>query len=280
MASLCIGFSSWKVEEKEEIQKTLKFQDLSRPKELWVDNVHGSIEVVGYRGQEVQLTVQKTILARSKEKIQRAKEEVCLEITEEGNTIDLYVDGPFRCCHKGRKWRRWRNPGYEVQFDFEIKVPLETSLYLHTVNKGDIRIENVRGEFEVKNVNGSITMKEIAGAGEARTVNGEVKVVFSRKPESDCSFRTINGDLEISFPKNLSADFQLKTFNGEIYSDFPVNYLPVKAPVQAQKKGKFVYKSNRFFGVRIGKGGPEIKLDTLNGDIFIAKENEIYRRIK
>jgi len=271
IASLCIGSSSWNVEEKEEIQKTLKFQDPSRPKELWVDNVYGSIEVVGYRGQEVQLVVHKTLRGRNVEKIQKAKEEVSLEITEDGNTIDLYIDGPFRCCHKGRKWRRWRNPGYEVQFDFELIVPHETSLYLKTVNKGNIRIENIKGEFEVKNVNGRIKMTEITGGGEAHTVNGEVKVVFSRKPESACSFRTINGDLEISFPKNLSADFRLKTFNGDIYSDFPVTYLPAKAPAQDRRKGKFVYKSDRFFGVRVGKGGPEIKLDTLNGDILIAK---------
>ncbi len=271
VAGLFMGSSSWSVEEKEEIQKTLRFQDPSRSKELGVDNVYGSIKVVGYRGQDVQLSVHKTIRGRSKEKIQQAKQEVSLDITEEGNTIDLYVDGPFRCCQKGRKWRRWRNPGYEVQFDFEIKVPVETSLYLKTVNEGDIRVENVMGEFEVKNVNGAITMNEIAGAGEAHTVNGEVKAVFVRKPESDCSFRTINGDLEISFPKNLSADFRLKTFNGEIYSDFPVTYLPAKAPIKDRRKGKFVYKSDRFFGVRVGKGGPEIKLDTLNGDIFISQ---------
>lgn len=269
IAGLCIGSSSWNVEEKEEIQKTLKFQEPSQSKELWVDNVYGSIEVVGYRGQEVQLAVHKTIRGRNAEKIQKAKEEVSLEITEDGNTIDLYVDGPFRCRRKGRKWRRWRNPGYEVQFDFVLRVPHETSLYLKTVNKGNIRVENIKGEFEVKNVNGRIKMTEINGAGEAHTVNGEVKVVFSRKPESDCSFRTLNGDLEISFPKNLSADFRLKTFNGDAYSDFPVTYLPAKGPIQDRKKGKFVYKSDRFFGVRVGKGGPEIKLDTFNGDIFI-----------
>ncbi len=271
MAGLLIGTSSWKVEEKEEIQNTLRFQNPSQPKELWVDNVYGSIKVVGYSGQEVRLVAHKTIRGRNKEKIQTAKEEVSLEITEEGNTIDLYVDGPFRCCQKGRKWRRWRNPGYQVQFDFELKAPAETSLYLKTVNEGDIRVENVKGEFEVKNVNGAITMNEIAGAGEACTVNGEVKVVFIRKPESDCSFRTINGDLEISFPKNLSADLRLKTFNGEVYSDFPVTYLQGKAPIKDRKKGKFVYKSDRFFGVRVGKGGPEIKLDTLNGDILITQ---------
>lgn len=269
IAPMTLIAKSLRVEEKEEIQKSLKFKDPSKPKEILVDNVYGSIEVEGYNGQEVKLLVHKTIKGRTKEKIQKAKNEVQLEITEVGNTIDLYVDGPFRCWHKRR--RSWRSPGYQVFYDLELKVPYETNLYLKTVNKGDIFVKNIKGEFEIKNVNGRIKMTDVAGWGEARTVNGEVKVLFSQNPESDCFFRTVNGDVKVSFEKKLSADFRVKTFNGDIYTDFTVTYLPPEPPVQVRRRGKFVYKSNRFFGVRVGKGGPEIKIDTLNGDILIAK---------
>jgi len=269
---ITLAAESFRFEEKEEIRKTLKFQDPSKPKELFVDNIWGSIEVVGYRGKEVKLLVHKTIKGRNKEKIQKAKEEVELEITEEGNTIDIYVDGPFRDRNKRRRWKNWSNPGYKVHYDFELKVPYKTDLYLKTVNSGDIEVNNVEGEFEVKNVNGRIKMSEVAGAGDAHTVNGNVKVLFSRNPESDCSFRTVNGDVEITFRPNLSADLLLKTFNGNAYTDFSVSYMPVKKSVSKRHKGKYVYKSNRFFGVRTGKGGPEIKFDTLNGDILIGKK--------
>jgi hypothetical protein len=264
----------YKVEEKEEIQKTLKFEDPSKPKEVVVDNIFGSITAEGYSGKEVQLLVHKTIKARTKEIIQRAKEEVELEITEDGNTIDLYVDGPFRCSNKGRRSRRWRNPGYEVHFDFELKVPHQTSLFLKTVTKGDIEVKNVEGEFQIKNVNGKIKMTEVAGAGEAHTVNGGVTVLFTKNPQTDCSFRTINGDIEISFREGLSADFRMKTFNGDAYSDFPVEYLPARPAVSKRHKGKFIYKSDRFVGVRVKQGGPEIKMDTLNGDLLIAKRKK------
>ncbi|MFB0565728.1 MAG: DUF4097 domain-containing protein [Candidatus Aminicenantaceae bacterium] len=259
------------VEEKEDIQKTLKFQDPSKPKEVKIDNIFGSIDVMGYNGQEVKLLVHKTIKGRSKEIIQKAREEVKLDITEEGNTIDIYVDGPFRCDCKSKKSRNWRNPGYEVNFDFKLKVPHKTSLYLRTVNKGAIRVENVEGDFEVRNVNGEIEMREIGGSGKAHTVNGKVTVIFSKNPESECSFRTVNGTLKTSFLKNLSADLRLKTFNGDVYSDFSVTHLPASPPIHKRFKGKYIYKSSRFFGVRVGKGGAEIKLDTFNGDIFISK---------
>jgi len=259
------------VQEKEEIQKTLKFQDPSKPKEVLVDNVFGSIKVEGTSGQEVLLLAHKTIKARTNEKIQKAKEEVRLDISEEGNTVEIYVDGPFRCHNQWGDGINWRDPGYEAQFDFELKVPHQTNLTLKTVNCGDITVKNIEGEFEVKNVNGKIEMAEIAGSGEAHTINGKVKVIFSQNPKTSCSFKTINGELELFFPETPSADFRLKTFNGDAFSDFPFSYLPKTAAVSSRHEGKFIYKTDGFFGVRIGKGGPEIKLDTMNGNIFLNK---------
>jgi len=258
------------VEKKEEIQKTLKFADPAKAKEVLVDNIFGSIRVQGYNGNEVLLVAHKTIKARNQDKLQKALEEVKLDLTEKGNTVDVFVDGPFR-CHDRRGHSEWKDPGYEVQYDFELRVPFQTNLDISTVNGGDIEVGRVEGEFEVSNVNGKIRMSDVAGSGEVQTVNGAVQVIFTRSPQGNCEFKTVNGEVDLSFPGDLSADFRMKTFNGEIYSDFPVTYLPAASAVKEQQKGRFVYKSDRFFGVRTGKGGPEIKLDTLNGDIYIRK---------
>jgi len=276
---LLVGFNfisaeRYPVEKTEKIQKNLSFPDSKGIKELQVDNVWGFISVKGYNGSDVQLLVNKTIKAKSQDKLEKALEEVTLDITTEENTIDLYVNGPFRCRDEKGNSIRWRNPGYEVHYDFELKVPYKTNLYIKTVTDGDITVEGIDGDFDVKNVNGKIDMKNVAGAGEAHTVNGWVKVVFTRNPESPCSFHTINGDLEISFPEAPSAEFLLKTFNGDVYSDFPVKYLAAQPGKGERKDGKYVYKSSRFFSVQSGKGGPEIKLDTLNGDILLAQKNK------
>lgn len=272
------GFSDseYKFEEKEQIQKSLKFQDPAKPKTLQLDNVFGGIDIQGYDGSQVELVAQKTIKAKTQDKIQKAKEEVKLDIKESGGMIDIYVDGPFRCqCENGRglKWRDW---GYEVHYDFVLKVPRQTSLTLKTVNHGDIAVKGVEGAFDISNVNGKVEMESVAGAGEAHTVNGRVKAGFSRNPGSDCSFRTVNGDVELSFREGLSADVKMKTFNGEAFSDFEVKALPASAEVKESRntnKTKFVYKRDRFTQVRIGKGGPTIECDTLNGDILIKKSH-------
>jgi hypothetical protein len=263
--------TEFKVEESEDIQKTLKFQDTSKAKEIIVDNIFGYIHVEGTSSKDVQLRVHKTIKARTEDRLKKAKEEVSLDITEDGNTIDFYVNGPFRCPDEERERSGWRDPGYAVLYDFTLSVPYQTSLTLKTVTEGDIIVKNIEGSFEVKNVNGRIEMTDVSGSGDAHTVNGKVEVSFTKNPNSNCSFKTINGDVKIHFQPNLSADFWLKTFTGEAFSDFPVSYLPSKPAEKHRKEGKFVYKSSNTTGLRIGKGGPEIKMDTMTGDLLIEK---------
>ena len=262
------------VEKTEKIEKSFRFTDVKGKNLLIVDNVFGSIKVTGYDGDEVFVKAVKTIHAKSDEEVEEAREEVYLDITEEGDLIELYVDGPFR--DSGRRSRRWRGfwrSGWEVHFDFEIKVPKATLLEVKTVNDGEITVSRIDGDYEVHNVNGGISMEQIEGSGEVYTVNGDVTVDFTKNPERDSRFGSLNGEVKLYFLSRLSADFRLKTFNGEIYSDFPVEYVPAKAKtVSENKKGKYVYKTGRTTTVRAGKGGPEIELDGFNGDMFILKK--------
>ena len=262
---------SYRVQRKGEINRTLHFQDLSKPKDLQVDNIFGSIVVTGYDGKEVKLIAHKTIKARTEGRVQKAEEEVKLDITEEGNVIDIYVDGPFRHQHDNRE--KWHDSGYEVHYDFDIKVPRKTNIFLKTATAGNIQVSNIQGEFRIRHADGKIVMRDIIGAGTAKTAAGDVEVLFAKNPESDCSFKTVAGDIYAVFLKNLSADFLLKTRYGDAYSDFPVALLPVQSSATEERKnGKYVYRSNASVGVRIGSGGPEIKMDTLTGDILINKK--------
>ena len=259
----------------EQAKETIR-QTLPAAARLDVDNVHGYIHVTGYNGSEIQMVAEKTIQAESTERLEAAKREVKLDVSRAGDTLTLYVDGPFRChCEEGRRGIHENgNRGYHVIFDFEIKVPAATFLRLGTVNNGDVRVENTTSDFDIGNVNRGIEMTEVAGSGRVHTVNGPIRVLFARNPSSSCSFGTVNGTIETSFRPNLNADVMVKTFNGHAFTDYDVTALPRKISAGERRDGKFVYHSDDFNGMRVGNGGPELKYDTLNGNIQIINRGK------
>jgi len=139
---------------------------------------------------------------------------------------------------------------------------------------GDVRVESTTGDFDVANVNGGIEMREVAGSGPVHTVNGKISVLFARNPAKNCSFKTVNGSIETSFRPGLAADVRVKTFNGQAYTDFDVIPLPALSPVSERRDGKFIYRTDRSTGLRIGNGGPEFNFDTLNGSIRIINRGQ------
>lgn len=272
--ALAAGTASLPVEEKETVRKTLAFSRPSAAKTLRVDNIEGSIHITGYAGGEVQMVASRTARAESKEKLETARQEVQLKLSEKDNVVDVVVDAPYRCSGGGINYRGWRYYGYQVRYDFEIQAPADVRLLVRTVNDGEIRIEKVTGDYDVENVNGGVEMSEVSGSGRGYALNGKVRVNFSGNPRSDSYFGSLNGNVEVAFLPSLSADLRLKNFNGSIYSDFPVTYVPVANVAPEHRGGKFVYKSNQFFGVRVGGGGPEIKFDAFNGNIHILKREQ------
>ena len=245
-------------------------------KSVDLDNFDGSITLTGSSTQEIKVEVHKTIRARSAEKVQEAKREVQLDMAPHDDGLRIYVDGPFRCkCGDGSiNWRGSRFYGYEVSFDFTVQAPRGTNVRLRTVNRGNIRVENIAGRFDVENINGGLELLEVSGSGHAYALNRPVKVLFSGNPAAASDFGSLNGDVDISFRPGLSADLWMKTFNGHAYTDFDVSALPGRAGVREQRDGKFVYKTSEFFGVRAGNGGPELKFDAFNGDIRIRNREK------
>ena len=258
-------------------QETIRKSFTGAHKLLLVDNIFGSIEVVGGQSDKVEIVVTKTLRADSQEHMEAAKKEVTLDVTDQPDLLKLYVNGPFRCncdcdggCGHGCGWHG--DQGYQVKFDFQIQVPRNIDLKLKTVNSGRINVRDVIGSFAVSNVNGGIEMEDVGGgAARARTVNGGVKVVFRENPKENSEFGTINGPVELTFPRSLSADFRFKTFNGHIYTDFAMTSLPPQPARSENQGGKFIYKSDRYTGLRVGAGGLEIKADNLNGDIRVLE---------
>ena len=258
---------------QEKIVKSFAMPASAGQRTLEIDNVWGSIEVVGTASDQAQLTVNKSIRAESKGKIEQAKKDVMLDIAQQADALKLYVNGPFRCdCHDCNRSRD--DEGYIVKMDFQVQVPRDVDIKIKTVNEGHVSVRDINGRFLVRNVNGDIQIRNIAGSGTARTVNGPVKVSFRQNPREASDFETVNGAIELQFARDLSADFRFKTFNGGIYSDFPVTALPVQSMQEEHHGAKVIFRADRYTGARVNSGGPQIKVENLNGDIRILENHE------
>jgi len=286
------------IKEQETIRKSFTLPAGERS--LDIDNVIGVIEVTGSQTDQVEVVVNKTMHAESKEKLEQARKDVTLDITQNGGELKLYVNGPFRCncccndnCGHSDEHGNLRRPGvdlrygcnngcghsgehqgYSVRMDFQVQVPRNIALTLRTVNGGHVQVKDVTGKYCVRNVNGGIVMENVGGSGTARTVNGSVKVVFRENPRENSDFASINGSIDLYFVPNLSADFRFKTMNGGIFTDFPMTSLPAEPTKVERRDGKFVFRADRFTGGRVGSGGPEIKAENLNGSIRVLERHD------
>ena len=90
-----------------------------------------------------------------------------------GNSFDMSAEEKNNRIHVNARQ-------HQKPVTLTIKVPQRFSLKLHTVNNGDITVENVNGELEINNVNGAIELTNIGGSAVAQTVNGNLKATSGR----------------------------------------------------------------------------------------------------
>jgi hypothetical protein len=272
-AMLCLGSSHsdrWPIREQEMIQKTLTLS--GAPMRLVVDNVEGYVHVTGAGGSQVQVTAHKVIRAETESDLRDAKSEVNLEMSEKPGAVSVYYDAPWRCSGEGRGCHDQQRRFYTVSYDIDIQAPREARLVVSTINDGDIRADEMAGNFDINNINGGIAMTGAAGSGDVHTVNGPISVHFAKNPSGPTSFKSVNGQLDAYFQPGLSADLVFKTFNGQIYSDFEVSPGAAHVAETEAHDGRFVYHSDRARSARVGRGGPELSFDAFNGNIRLHRE--------
>ncbi len=277
-ASIGLSLSAgpdYPVRDEHSVVKTLRFAGTGI-RTLDVRAIHGSIRVTGYNGRDVIVKATRTTAAATQEDLRAAERDVIMDSSD--NAADLHVtvrelDRPL--CGDSGNWRSaaWgERRRYEVTFEFIIQVPTGTRLRLCSIDGGEVRVEGTEGDFDIGHVNGRITMERVRGTGRARTVNGSVTVSFDESPRGDAEFKTVNGEVAVTFPAGLSADLRMKTFHGDLLTDFDVDVLPQNATLTGDRKsGRFVYRSNQFTTVRVGRGGPSLTFETLNGNVRVLR---------
>jgi DUF4097 and DUF4098 domain-containing protein YvlB len=263
--------SRYPVRDTQTVTRTLRF-DGSGTREVDVRTLSGSIRVVASNRSDVSLEAVRTVRARSADDLETANREVRIDFMDGASSVGAVVRTNGITCGESSSRDGWRGrPRYEVDYAFTLEVPRRVELRLCTINGEAVTVDGTEGDFEVDNVNGGITLRNMRGSGTAETINGDLVASFADAPRADSFLKTLNGNLDATFPASLSADLLMKTFNGDLWTDFDVQVLPQK-PAQAERRnGGFVYRSDGSARVRVGTGGPELRLETFNGDVRVLR---------
>jgi len=254
---LLAGSAAALADYREDFSKTLPLKAGER---FSLENVNGGVAVSTWKEDKVEIKAVK--VARNDEKDLK---DVEIRVEESAGAVSVKAI-----------WPKFR-PHFNVNVDFEIKVPEGVILdKVETVN-GGINVTGRYGRAVAETTNGSVTVEDASGELKASTTNGGVQVSrfegMLRAETTNGNIRlegltfkdgiaaeTTNGSitLGIASPETLNANLLARTTNGHITVDFPVTL-------------KNLSQSKRRVEAKIGQGGPEISLETTNGSIKITK---------
>lgn len=250
----------WTMEDSEIMNRSYSIGNGGK---LSMDLADGYIHVTGYDGTEVRVTVERKTQAKSGDALSRSHSEVNLEMAQFGNGVRLYANGPFR-----NKNHNDSKDDYRVAFNCDVQVPRTAILDLKSMNSG-IQVKDVNGDFDISGLNGAIAMEGIGGSGSANTLNGSLKIAFTRNPTHDSQFHSLNGAIDVFFQPPVNAQLKYHTLNGGVWADFDVQ---TDAVVSGHLNGSMPDGGSG--SGRAGSGGPTLTFDTLNGAIRLHSKPE------
>jgi hypothetical protein len=207
-----------------------------------LQNVNGTVEVDGWDRNSVEVHAVKT--AKNDE---RDLERVAIEVDAKPNAVSVATRYP-------------QNEGVEVAVEYVIHVPHGAHVeHVGTVN-GTLRVAGVQSIDDLRTVNGNIEVYEGGGAIHAHTTNGSVHVELAhvggaQDERGEVTAETTNGSLLLAVPADAQANLEARCLNGNFYSELPVSLEASAHPREIRGK--------------LGRGGPQIHLHTVNGGIRI-----------
>jgi len=226
---------------------------------VFVRNLNGAIRVESSSGSEVEVRAEKRWRRGDPKdvRITAAKTsggDILVCAIWEGRNTRCDEDG--YSSHGNDRWSD-RDHDNDVSVEFTIRLPKGVRMDASSVN-GGLSIEGATAQVKARTVNGSIEAASTSGPVSAKTVNGGIRVTAGAIGDGPVEYETVNGSITLDLPASLNADIELRTVNGSVTSeDFPITV-----------QGRF---DRRRISGKIGKGGPEMRVATVNGSIRLRR---------
>jgi hypothetical protein len=147
--------------------------------------------------------------------------------------------------------------------DFHWEVPASTIIELHNVD-GEIEVEGIVSEISVTTVDGDLDLISVGGPIVVEVFDGNVTIDLSPEhTDANILVSAVDGDIELNSQIPLNGQFSANTIDGEIDCNQPM--------VLSNHDGGFIRLSHgESLSGTLGKGGPLIRLNVVDGDIDVT----------
>jgi len=125
---------------------------------------------------------------------------------------------------------------------------------------GSLELNGIDGPFEISTRQKDITVTDFKHSVKITDTNGDVELRTSTPPTHPIDVELKKGEIELSLPSSSSFQIDAASPHGEVESDFSGSGLKV------MKEG-----DNPTISGSLGKGGPQIRLNTEYGTIRLLR---------
>jgi Putative adhesin len=219
-------------------------------------NVNGDITVAPSSSGRVEIVGIKRGSGRALERLSARVQE-----TDDGITVCvLRTDSDDECDSNGYHHHGDDDDDWgRASVNLEIRLPSSVGIDASSVS-GNVEITGAEGDVRASSVSGDLKLEQLrASSVEARTVSGEISTsIESLTERGPLSFKTVSGDVKLRLPRNLDADLSMSSVSGQLDSDFQMTL------------GGGGRMNRRRIEARIGRGGRELEITTVSGDVRLS----------
>lgn len=212
---------------------------------LELRETNGRIRVETGEGDQIDVAATRIVKGSTEEAAKAALNEFAIHETATADRVEIDSTTQGLQLRLGRQQR----------VDYDVKLPRGANLTVKTTN-GDVTIQAVSGFVKVEAVNGRIVGSSLQQGADVTAINGSVQLGFEKIGEGGVRVKTTNGQIIVSLPADAKATIAARVTNGIVRTE--------NLQIQATEE------SRRRLDGTIGGGGPEIRLDTTNGEIKIV----------
>lgn len=236
-------------DEKETFEQTYPFSNRGSVR---VSNINGSIALKATDGDQIKLTAVKSAATRAD------LDDIDLRINASAESFSLEVR--YKNSQSWNGIKEYSDANSRV--DITLSIPRGAVLSeIGTVN-GRVDLSGFTNSTKISAVNGPVTAKDMRGSADISTVNGVIVAEFDQLTSDDrVSLNTVSGTAKIVIPSDADATVRANSLNGNISNDFGLKV----------SDGDFI---GRDMSGRLGDGGSQIKLNSVNGSLTISRKKD------